>query len=86
MKTSIPRLGRKENSISVSYNLPVHLTGMITHGHQTRGFIHFGLPFLDRDSNFTISSLSSCLSMLEDPVVDEFGHFYIERVFNTSIS
>jgi hypothetical protein len=33
MKTSIPRMGRKEKLISTTYNLPVHLTSMITHGN-----------------------------------------------------
>jgi hypothetical protein len=79
MKTSIPRLGRKEKSVSTTYNLPIHLTSMITHGHNIMVFGHFGLPFLDTGSNFIISSLSLCLSMLEDPMVDEFGNFLYEK-------
>jgi len=78
MKTSISRLGRKEKSVSTTYNLPVHLTGMITHGHWNGGFGHFRLPFLHTGSNFTVSSLFLCLSKLEDPLVDDFGHFLYE--------
>jgi hypothetical protein len=79
MNTSIPRPRRKENLFSIAYNFLVSLSGMMTHGNQTRGFRHFGLPFLDTRSNFTISSLCLFLIILEDIMVDEFGHLLYKK-------
>lgn len=48
-KTSIPRRCVKSKSI-VGTNLGVSLTSMLTHGHNTRGFGHFSLPFVHMGS------------------------------------
>ena len=54
------------------------LTGMLTHGHSTRGFGHFSLPFVHMGSHFTITSLAKCLRDLEDPHLDMYGDFLYE--------
>ena len=64
-KTSIPRLRVKSKSI-VGTNLGLSLTGMLTHGHNTRGFGHFSLPFVHMGSQFTITSLAKCWGTLKN--------------------
>jgi len=76
-KTSIPRLRVKSKSI-VGTNLGLSLTGMLTHGHKTRGFGHFSLPFVHMGSQFTITSLEKCLRDLEDPQMDMYGDLLYE--------
>ena len=78
----------KEGKVdSTTYNIPVHLTRMIIHGLMIGIFGHFELPFLDTSSNFNVSYLTLCLRMLEDPMVDDFGNFFIWKgVFNISIA
>ena len=54
------------------------LTGMLTHGHNIRGFGHFSLPFVHMGSQFTITSLAKCLRDLEDPHLDVYGDLLYE--------
>ena len=51
---------------------------MLTHGHSTRGFSHFSLPFVHMGSQFTIKSLAKCLRDLEDPHLDTYGDLLYE--------
>ena len=51
---------------------------MLTHGHKTRGFGHFSLPFVHMGSQFTITSLAKCLRDLEDPQIDMYGDLLYE--------
>ena len=76
-KTSIPRLRVKSNYVAGT-NLGLLLIGMLTHGHNTRGFSHFSLPFVHMGSQFTIKSLAKCLRDLEDPHVDMYDDFLYE--------
>lgn len=51
---------------------------MLTHGHKTRCFGHFSLPFVHMGSQFTITSLAKCLRDLEDPQMDMYGDLLYE--------
>ena len=70
-----PRMGKRAKVFSNVMNLPISLTGMLTHGHKTRGYGHFSLSFLEMGSNFTVTSMAKCLRSLEEPVVDQHGDF-----------
>ena len=78
-KTSISRLRVKSKSVAGT-NLGLSLTGMLTHGHSTRGFGHFSLPFVHMGSQFTIKYLAKCLRDLEDPHLHMYGDFLYESV------
>jgi hypothetical protein len=55
---------------------------MVTHGHRMGGFGHVGLSFLHVRENFIVSSLALCINMLEDQMVDEFGHLLYDKMFS----
>ena len=52
---------------------------MITQGNRIGALSHFGIPFLVTGSNYTVSSSSLCLRMLEDLVVDDLGNFLYDK-------
>lgn len=62
----------------VGTNLGFSLISMLTHGHKTRGFGHFSLPFVHIGSQFIITSLTKCLRDLEDPQMDMYGDLLYE--------
>ncbi len=64
-KTAIPRLRLRSKETERSAQLPVSLTGMITHGHGQGRYGHFALDLWPHDPNFTVASLSLCLRNLE---------------------
>jgi hypothetical protein len=76
-KTSIPNLLVKSKSIART-NLGLSLTGMLTHGHKSKSFGHFSLPYVYMGSQFTITSFSKCLRDLEDPHLDMYGDLLYE--------
>jgi hypothetical protein len=45
--------------------IPISLTGMLTHGHGDGTYIHYLTALWPADSNFTISSLCRVLRVLE---------------------
>ncbi|KAL3696503.1 hypothetical protein R1sor_010579 [Riccia sorocarpa] len=54
--------------------LPISLTGMLTHGRESRAFCHLSITGLwPGDPNFTVSSLPRCLRDLEQ-VLDNGDH------------
>ena len=64
-KTAIPRLRLRSKETERSSQLPISLTGMITHGHGEGIYGHFALGLWAPDPNFTIASLSLCFKNLE---------------------
>lgn len=71
-KSSVSKMGKKENAISNVMNLPVSLTSMLTCGHKTRGIGHFSLSFLEIGSTSIVTSLAKCLGDLEELMVDNY--------------
>jgi hypothetical protein len=55
------------------------LTGMLTHGHGDGAYADFSTDFWPRDSNFTISSLASCIHRLERLAVRNSKALFEER-------
>ena len=53
--------------ISGLSQLPISLTGMVTHGHGDRAYVHYSNELWPNDSNFTVSSLARLLCILEQP-------------------
>lgn len=68
-KTAIPRLRVITKATAGLFQLPVSLTGMVTHGHGDGAYAHYATDLWPKDSNFTISSLARCLRALEKPPV-----------------
>ena len=64
-KTSIPRLQLVPKFVNHVMQLPISLTGMLTHGHGQRAYGHFSMGLWPSDPNFTIGSLAMCLRNLE---------------------
>lgn len=51
--------------------IPVSVTGMLTHGHGDGAYAHYSTAFWPGDSNFTISSICRVLRALERPPVKD---------------
>ena len=64
-KTALPRLRVQNKMISGLGQLPVSLTGMVTHGHDDGAYAHYSNELWPNDSNFTVSSLAHLLRTLE---------------------
>jgi hypothetical protein len=75
LNSSIPRLVKKEMSISNVMNHPIPLTNMRTHGNKNRDFDHLSLSFLEMSSNFLMTSLAKCLKNVEELMVGRYGDF-----------
>jgi hypothetical protein len=78
-KTALPRLRVITKGSSGLGQLPMTLTGMLTHGHGDGAYADFSIDFWPRDSNFTISSLASCICRLERPAVRNSKALFEER-------
>jgi hypothetical protein len=78
-KNSITRLGKKEKAIGNVMNFLISLTSMLTHGNKTWVFGHINLSFLEKGSNFIVTSLAKCLKDVEEAMVDQYGDFFYKR-------
>ena len=56
-KTAIPRMQRTTKATSGLGQIPISVTGMLTHGHDDGAYAHYSTAFWPGDSNFTISSI-----------------------------
>jgi hypothetical protein len=65
-KTCIPRLQQTPKSCHGEMQLPIALSGILTHGQGDGTYGNFTLPLWPSDPNFTIGSLAKCLRMLEN--------------------
>jgi hypothetical protein len=81
-KTALPRLRIITKGSSGLGQLPMTLTGMLTHGHGDGAYADFSTDFWPRDSNFTISSLASCICRLERPAVRNSKALFEERMLS----
>ena len=70
-KTAIPRMQRNTKATAGLGQIPISLTGMLTHGHGDGAYAHYATAFWPGDSNFTISSICRVLRALERPPVRE---------------
>ena len=66
-------MSKRSKAINTVMNLPISLNGMLTHEHNTGGFGHFSLSFLEMDSIFTITSFCKCIMDLEELIVYLYG-------------
>jgi hypothetical protein len=65
-KTAIPRM-RVTTKLTVALGqLPINVTGMVTHGHGDGAYAHYSTDLWPTDSNYTISSLARLLRRLEE--------------------
>jgi hypothetical protein len=64
-KTAIPRMQRITKATSGLGQIPISLTGMLTHGHGDGAYAHYSMALWPVDSNFTISFLCRVLRTLE---------------------
>jgi ribosomal protein L32 len=78
-KTALPRLRIIMKGSSGLGQLPMTLTGMLTHGHGDGAYANFSTDFWPRDSNFTIYSLASCIRRLERPAMRNSKALFEER-------
>jgi hypothetical protein len=78
-KTALPRLRVITKGSSGLGQLPMTLTGMLTHGHGDGIYADFSTDFWPRNSNFTISSLASYIRCLERPAVRNSKALFEER-------
>lgn len=65
-KTCVPRLEQTPKSCWGEMQLPIALSGILTHGHGEGTYGNFSLPQWPSDPNFTIGSLAKCLRKLEN--------------------
>jgi hypothetical protein len=64
-KTAIPWMQRITKATSRLGQIPISLTGMLTHGHGDGAYAHYSTALWPMDSNFTISCLCRALRALE---------------------
>jgi hypothetical protein len=81
-KTALPRLRVITKGSNGLGQLPMTLTGMLTHGHGDGAYSDFSTDFWPRDSNFTISSLASYIRCLERPTVRNSKALFEERALS----
>jgi hypothetical protein len=81
-KTALPRLRVITKGTAGLGQLPVTLTGMVTHGHGDGAYADFSTDLWPRDSNFTISSLARCLRKLERPAIRNSKNLFDEPPLN----
>jgi hypothetical protein len=70
-KIAIPRMQRHTKATAGLGQIPIFLTGMLTHGHGDGAYAHYATTFWPGDSNFTISSICRVLRALERSLVRE---------------
>jgi hypothetical protein len=74
-KTALPRLRVITKGSSGLGQLPMTLTGMLTHGHKDGAYT----DFWPRDSNFTVSFLAHCIRRLKRLAVRNSKALFEER-------
>ena len=70
-KSAIPQMQWSTKATSGLGQIPISVTGMLTHGHGDGTCAHYSTTFLPKDSNFTISSNYQVLRALERPLVKD---------------
>ena len=76
-KSAISRMQRSTKATSGLGQIPISVTGMLTHGHCDGAYAHYSTTFWPRDSNFTISSICRVLRALEQPPVKDSKELFI---------
>ena len=76
-KSAIPRMQRSTKATSGLGQIPISVTGMLTHGHGDGAYAHYSTAFWPGDSNFTISSICRVLRALERPPVKDSKELFI---------
>ena len=72
-KTVLPRMRVTTKATQGSGQLPMNITGMVSHGHGDGAYAHYSPHCWRGDSNATISSLARLFRCLEGPFVRESG-------------
>ena len=72
-KTALPRMHVTTKATQGLGQLPMNVTGMVSHGHGDGTYAHYSLHCWPGDSNATISSLARLFHRLEGPSVRESG-------------
>ena len=60
--------------------LPMNVTGMVSHGHGDGAYAHYSPHCWPGDSNATISSLRGCFVASEAPPFGSLAHYYSTRL------
>ena len=81
-KTALPHMRVITKASSGLGQLPMTLAGMLTHGHGDGAYTDFSTDLWPRDSNFTISSLASCICRLERPTMKNSKALFDERLLS----
>ena len=76
-KSAIPQMQRSTKATSGLGQIPISVTGMLTHGHGDGAYAHYSTAFWPGDSNFTISSICRVLRALERPPVKDSKELFI---------
>ena len=79
-KSTIPRMQRSTKATCGLGQIPISVTGMLTHGHGDGAYAHYSTAFWPRDSNFTISSICRVLRALERPKTSHDHIRYSETI------
>ena len=82
-KSAIPRMQRSTKATSGLGQIPISVTGMLTHGHGDRVYAHYSTTYWPGDSNFTISSICRVLRALERPPVKDLKELFIVPLQNS---
>ena len=72
-KTALPRMRVTTKATQGLGQLPMNITGMVSHGHGDGAYAHYSPHCWPGDSNATISSLARLFCRLEGPSVRESG-------------
>ena len=76
-KSAIPRMQWSTKATCGLGQIPISITGMLTHGHGDGSYAHYSTAFWPGDSNFTISSICRVLRALEQPPVKDSKELFI---------
>ena len=76
-KSAIPQMQRSTKATCGLGQIPISVTGMLTHGHGDGAYAHYSTTFWPGDSNFTISSICRVLRALERPPVKDSKELFI---------
>ena len=76
-KSAIPRMQWSTKATSGLGQIPISVTGMLTHGHGDGAYAHYSTTFWPGDSNFTISSICRVQRPLERPTVKDLKELFI---------
>ena len=82
-KSAIPQMQRSTKATCGLGQIPISVTGMLTHGHGDGAYAHYSTAFWPGDSNFTISSICRVLRALERPSVKDSKKLFIAPLQNS---